>query len=90
MTKLQFTSAFKRDYKRYKKKHYPMAKIDQAIRLIARNEISALFNHYRLHDLKGQWRGYKEIHIDGDTLIIYLDREGNITLTRLGSHDQLF
>ncbi|KAA9238572.1 type II toxin-antitoxin system YafQ family toxin [Aerococcus tenax] len=90
MSKIRFTSAFKRDYKRYKKKHYPMTKINKVISLIASNEKDTLINQYRLHALKGEWLGYKELHVDGDTLIIYIDQKGIVTLTRLGTHDQLF
>nr|WP_240540778.1 type II toxin-antitoxin system mRNA interferase toxin, RelE/StbE family [Bifidobacterium vespertilionis] len=38
------------------------------------------------------WKGYREIHIEGDWLLIYrIERnELQLVLTRTGSHDQLY
>jgi mRNA interferase YafQ len=44
------------------------------------------------HFLKGNWKGFKECHIQPDWLLIYLIDDANreITLTRTGSHSELF
>jgi mRNA interferase YafQ len=42
------------------------------------------------HALVGNWEGYREFHLSGDVLIIYKVTEGEIILTRMGSHAQLF
>ncbi|MBP3221249.1 MAG: type II toxin-antitoxin system YafQ family toxin [Neisseriaceae bacterium] len=43
------------------------------------------------HDLKGDWKGYRECHIQPDLLLIYKKQNGNIIqLTRIGSHSELF
>lgn len=44
----------------------------------------------REHALKGDWLGFREFHIGGDTLVIYNIIEDTLYLTRLGSHSQLF
>jgi mRNA interferase YafQ len=42
------------------------------------------------HSLNGIWQGYRDLHINGDLLLIY-KIEGNILyLVRIGSHSQLF
>ncbi len=46
---------------------------------------------YYPHMLKGNYAGYMECHIEGDFLLIWLDRETDqIDLVRLGSHSELF
>ena len=49
---------------------------------------------YRDHSLKGNWKGYRECHIDADWLLIYrVENEGHmceLVLIRTGNHDQLF
>lgn len=86
------TSAFKRDFKKYKNKHYDMFKLKQVIQLIIDRETEILRVQYKDHLLKGQWRGYLELHIENDWLLIYKIDNNNLILTlfRTGSHDDLF
>ena len=42
------------------------------------------------HPLKGNFSDYRELHISGDLLVIYLIDEQALTLIRIGSHSQLF
>lgn len=42
------------------------------------------------HTLKGEFSQYREFHISGDLLIIYLIEEGYVKLVRIGTHAQLF
>ncbi len=51
-----------------------------------------LSTKYRDHPLTGNWKGYREIHIEGDWLVIYRveKQELQLVLTRTGSHDDLF
>ena len=51
-----------------------------------------LSTKYRDHPLTGNWKGYREIHIEGDWLVIYRGekQELQLVLTRTGSHDDLF
>jgi len=42
------------------------------------------------HMLKGEWQGYREFHLGGDLLLIYLLNEESLILVRIGSHSQLF
>lgn len=42
------------------------------------------------HALQGEWSDFRELHLGGDTLLIYQTNEQHVYLTRLGSHAQLF
>jgi len=42
------------------------------------------------HDLKGEYKGFREFHISGDLLVIYKIKTGSLCLSRIGSHSQLF
>ena len=42
------------------------------------------------HALQGEWSDFRELHLGGDSLLIYQTDERHVYLTRLGSHAQLF
>ena len=42
------------------------------------------------HALQGEWSDFRELHLGGDSLLIYQTDEQHVYLTRLGSHSQLF
>lgn len=89
--KIKETPTFKRDLKKLIKKHYDMHHLSNAVNAILNNDQRQL-KSFKSHTLKGNWSGYFELHISGDWLLIYkIDNEELIlTLTRTGSHDQLF
>ena len=86
------TPRFKRDYKALVKKHYDMGLFEAAVRALVAQDADILSTRYRDHALKGEWEGYRELHISGDWLLIYRinERELQLVLTRTGSHDELF
>lgn len=42
------------------------------------------------HALKGEYADAREFHIGGDKLVIYLIKDDEIRLLRIGTHAQLF
>ncbi len=42
------------------------------------------------HPLKGEWSGWRELHISGDLLLIYRVGEDTLELARVGTHSELF
>lgn len=86
------TPHFKRDYKALQKKHYDMRLFEQTLRTLVAQDNDLLRGRYRDHALKGEWAGYRELHISGDWLLVYRINEGRLqlVLTRTGSHDDLF
>lgn len=86
------TTQFKKDFKVLLKKHYSPNKLKQAIDALMAQNKQLLSTKYRDHPLTGNWKGYREIHIEGDWLVIYRveKQELQLVLTRTGSHDDLF
>ena len=84
------TSKFKKDYKLAKKRHLDMQLLDDVIRKLSRGEQLEPQNND--HILTGNWSGYHECHIQPNWLLIYkIDNNQLIlTLTRTGSHSDLF
>ena len=86
------TTQFKKDFKVLLKKHYSPDKLKQAIDTLMAQDKQLLSTKYRDHPLTENWKGYREIHIEGDWLVIYRveKQELQLVLTRTGSHDDLF
>ena len=85
------TTQFKKDFKVLLKKHYSPDKLKQAIDTLMAQNKQLLSTKYRDHPLTENWKGYREIHIEGDWLVIYRveKQELQLVLTRTGSHDDL-
>lgn len=91
MLTIEFTPSFKRDYKRMMKKHYDETEYKKVIELLVNMEQEILRTKYRDHALQGNWKGYRELHIQPDWLLVYkIDNKKLIlTLVRTGSHDKI-
>lgn len=44
----------------------------------------------RDHPLRGIWKGYREMHIEPDRLLIYRIEGNELHMVRIGSHSDLF
>ena len=42
------------------------------------------------HPLKGNWKNYRDIHIEPDWLLVYKADDENLWLVRTGTHADLF
>jgi len=79
---------FRRDIKRAEKRGRDLGKLRQALeRLIAGERLPA---SYRDHPLKGDWKGYRDAHIEPDWLLLYRVAGDELHLARTGSHADLF
>jgi mRNA interferase YafQ len=45
---------------------------------------------YRDHPLRGNWKGYRDVHVEPDWLLIYRVADNELHLVRTGSHADLF
>ncbi len=90
MLKLETTVQFRRDYKRMMKRGCKRELIENVIdTLLAEKPLDF---KYRDHELKGDYAGFRECHIQPDWLLIYKVDHGNLILTaaRTGTHADLF
>ena len=87
---LDFTSKFKKDVKLLKKQGENIEKLYEIINILASGE--ELDAKYRDHNLIGNYKGYRECHIESDWLLIYKIMENILilTLSRTGTHSELF
>ena len=90
MLTIKRTTQFKRDFRRILRQGYDIAALTEVIEKLANNE--PLPENYHDHELKGDWNNFRECHIKPDWLLIYRKNEQELilTLTRTGSHSDLF
>lgn len=90
MYEVKLTSKFKKDYKAIIKCGYDIELLNEVISLLAAGK--QLPDKNKDHSLSSNWTGHRECHIAPDWLLVY--RVDNdilvLTLTRTGSHSDLF
>lgn len=87
---VKFTNAYKKGYKRAKKRGLNLQLIDDVVDELRQGH--KLDAKYRDHPLHGNWEGFRECHIQPDWLLIYLIEDDILTLTlsETGTHSELF
>ena len=80
--------AFKHDVDRARKRGKDLEKL-RAI-LIDLIQEKALPRDCLDHPLKGEWKGYRDLHIEPDWLLIYRIVAGELRLARTGTHADIF
>lgn len=90
MLTIKYQTAFKKDYKRIKKRGYDIRLLETAIGLLAAEQ--KLPAEYKDHDLIGDYKGCRECHITPDWLLVYeiSGRDLILYLTRTGTHSDIF
>ena len=92
MRTIEWTSAFKRNYKRVKAtpRHTDIQTLlGEVASLLAADK--PLPERRRDHGLSGNWIGHRECHLKPDLLLIYkLADEKTLRFVRMGSHSELF
>lgn len=90
MLTIRYQTAFKKDFKKIKKRGYDISQLETVIQTLA--EQKTLDEKYRDHVLSGNWNGFRECHIAPDWLLIYkvIEDELVLLLTRTGTHSDLF
>lgn len=82
------STQFRRDVKRAEKRGKELGKLRELLSiLLAGNELPSRFKD---HPLKGDWKGYRDAHIEPDWLLIYRVAGDQLLLARTGSHADLF
>ena len=91
--RVKWTARFKKDYKLAIKRGYRIELLDEVIRLIAQGgQEQPLKDRYDDHELGGDWKGHRELHVLPDWLLIYYLEDDILvlTLSRTGTHSDLF
>lgn len=82
------TGQFRRDVKRAEKRGKDLGKLRELLALLlAESELPAA---YKDHPLKGDWKGFRDAHIEPDWLLIYRVVGTELQLARTGTHADLF
>jgi mRNA interferase YafQ len=82
------SAQFKRDVKRVQKRGKDMARLKVLLTLLI--EQSPLPAAYLDHPLRGDWKGYRDAHIEPDWLLLYRVEGEELHLARTGSHADLY
>ena len=91
--RIKWSTRFKKDYKLAMKRGYEISKLDDVIRLIAKgDQQQKLIEEYDDHELSGDWKGHRELHVLPDWLLVYYLEENVLvlTLSRTGTHSDIF
>ena len=90
MLNIDYTTQFKKDLKLARRRQKSLKKIQDIMEKIASEEPleKRLFDH----PLTGEWRGFRELHIEPDWLLIYeiTSDKKTVIFTRTGTHADLF
>ena len=90
MLTIKYQTAFKKDYRRIKKRGYDTRLLEKVIVLLADGQ--SLPREYRDHALGGDYSGCRECHIAPDWLLVYevVEQDLLLYLMRTGTHSDLF
>lgn len=90
MLDIYYQKSFKRDYAKAMKRGCSPDLFREVLELLVHEE--SLPPRYHDHALIGNYRGYRECHIQPDWLLIYKIERGKLllTLARTGTHSDLF
>jgi mRNA interferase YafQ len=89
MRRIHYSSKFKKDLKRAKRRGSDMTLLRTIIGQLANDQ--ALDPKYRDHNLIGNYAGTRECHLSPDWLLIYrYESTDKLILIRTGTHSDLF
>jgi len=88
MLQIRPTSRFKKDLKKAARQGRNLEKLKYVLEKLAVPE--PLPSEFRDHKLKGEWRDFRECHIEPDWLLIYTITDFELRPTRLDTHSVLF
>jgi mRNA interferase YafQ len=82
------TGQFRRDTRRAQRRGKDISKLRDVLTLLITAEPLPL--RLKDHPLTGEWRGYRNLHIEPDWLLLYKIDRDDLILARTGSHADLF
>ena len=88
MRTFRLTNAYKKDLRRISRRNYDLTLLADVLNTL--REARQLPAARRDHPLKGDWKGWRECHIEPDWLLVYKATETEVLLARTGTHADLF
>lgn len=88
MLKIKYSAKMKKDLKVCQKRGYHFSLFEKIVDKLRIPEPLEFKN--KEHDLKGNYKGYRECHISPDWLLIYRQNGEYLELYRTGTHSDLF
>ena len=82
------TSRFRKDLKKAAAQGRNLAPVKEVLETLAIPR--PLPPRFRDHKLKGEWKDFRECHIESDWLLIYTITDFELRPARLGTHSELF
>ena len=89
MYKLDYSSQFKKDFKKVVKLPIPIV-VEVGHVISALQSRQKLADKYVDHALTGNWVGYRDCHVRPDLVLIYKIESNKLMLARIGPHSELF
>ncbi|RVZ68936.1 type II toxin-antitoxin system YafQ family toxin [Helicobacter pylori] len=86
MLKIKHHVLYKKDFKKLVKNGFD----DSVLKEVILRKKEPLPPPFKDHALKGVWKPFRECHIKADVLLVYLVKDDELILLRLGSHSELF
>ena len=81
-------TAFRRDVRRLGRRGADLAKLEKVVALLAAKK--PLEPRHRDHPLSGDWKSFRDCHVEPDWVLIYRVEGNELLLARTGSHADLF
>ncbi len=88
MPKVKFSNRFKKELELMVKRGKNPKKFQDVMRMFEVGE--RLPERMRDHSLQGEFKGFRECHIEPDWLLIYRFLDGDIVFENTGTHSDLF
>lgn len=88
MKKIRFSNRFKKELRLMKKRGKNTDKFNEVMSLLSENK--SLPERLKDHQLKGNFVGCRDCHLEPDWLLIYRLAENVVIFERTGTHSDLF
>jgi mRNA interferase YafQ len=83
-----YSGQFRKDVKRAQKRGKDVSKLRAVITLLI--DGGSLPARLRDHPLKGEWKGWRDLHVEPDWILIYKADASSVRFERTGTHADLF
>jgi mRNA interferase YafQ len=88
MKAFRTTRAFRKDLRRLTRRGYDLALLTEVLEALRGSFQLPAARHD--HPLKGEWKGWRECHVQADWLLIYKTTDTEVLVARTGTHADLF